>query len=89
MCWMLRRTICAMMNTGKTGLVGWQTWIACLPTPGQPCVIYMGLSSGGRIQGVKLGRKERDRLCIEIDKMMKNGFSPSVLYNQYKVYLFS
>ena len=48
-------------------------------------MIYVGLSQSGRIHGVKLDRKERDRLCVDIDRMMKDGFNPCIKHNQYKV----
>ena len=50
-------------------------------------MIYVGLSPSGRIHGVKMDRKERDRLCMDIDRMMKNGFNPCIKHNQYKVYI--
>ena len=48
-------------------------------------MIYVGVSPNGRISGVKIGRKERDSLCVAMDRMMHNGLSPSIKHNQYRV----
>ena len=53
---------------------------------GRECTIYVGVSSEGRVHGVKIGRKERDLLCVAIDGIMHNSFSPSIKHNRYKVY---
>ena len=52
-------------------------------------MIYVGLSSSGRVHGVKIGRKERDRLCGDFDSLLKNGFNPFIKHNEYKVYIYS
>jgi hypothetical protein len=62
-----------------------QRTVCAMMNTGDWCVIYVGLSPSGRIHGVKMDRKERDRLCMDIDRMMKNGFNPCIKHNQYKI----
>ena len=53
--------------------------------PGRRCTIYVGVSCRGRVRGVQADWKERDVVCMMIDDIMHNSFSPSIKHHQYKV----
>ena len=53
--------------------------------PGQLCTIYVGVSSEGRVRGVKLSQKDRDSLGIVIDRLLYCTFSPPIHHHRYKV----
>lgn len=58
--------------------------ICSLINTGVECVIYLGVTSEGVVQGIQLDRDMMDSFCIRLDLLMSE-FSPSIKHDRYMV----
>ncbi|KAL5476151.1 hypothetical protein EMCRGX_G026062 [Ephydatia muelleri] len=58
--------------------------ICSLINTGMECVIYVGVTNDGMVQGIQLDRDMMDDFCVELDVLM-SAFSPSIKHDRYTV----